>query len=219
MLTKEATRFYAGGLLLALIHMAEHGIMHRDLKPNNIVIGRDGYPKVIDFGLAKVGKDNYFCGTYEYMAPEILLPRCFYGRAVDMWAFGIIIYQLLAGYTPFKHMEVDDSKVLANIRAGKFTFPATNFDEASKSVITSLLVSVPEWRLGMGHRGCEEVMEHPFFDGFDFNQLEKCAMAAPWLPKLARPTDTKYFHPPQKPDLVLDPNYKDSNGWDSDWDT
>jgi serine/threonine protein kinase len=222
-LTKNAARFYSACLTLALIHMADLGILHRDLKPDNMVVDSKGYAKVIDFGLAKITKEtNTMCGTHDYVAPEVLRTqasgRC-YRRGVDLWSLGVIVYELLAGYTPFRGpTEVGNDKVLENVSRGDFAFPATNFDETSKKFVRSLLQKDAKKRLGMGRHGAHELMWHPFFAGFDFEQFMGGTMTPPWVPQLESATDTKYFNPTEK-DFIIDLNHKDESGWDKDWST
>lgn len=99
------TRFYAAQIFLALQYLHSKNIIYRDLKPENVLIDGDGYVKITDFGLSKtnVSTDDgaeSFCGTPEYLAPEVLL-RKGYGKSVDWWSFGSIIYEMLTGTPPF----------------------------------------------------------------------------------------------------------------------
>lgn len=95
-------KFYAAGVLLGLAYLHGKDIAYRDLKPENCLIDKHGYPKVVDFGFAKViqGKTFTLCGTPEYLAPELVLGRG-HNRAVDYWAYGILLYEMEAGYSPF----------------------------------------------------------------------------------------------------------------------
>ncbi|KAG1252174.1 hypothetical protein G6F68_011908 [Rhizopus microsporus] len=105
MFSEDVARFYLAELLLAIEHLHALGIVYRDLKPENCLLDGDGHVLLTDFGLSKVSiegsRTNTICGTTEYMAPEILL-EVNYDRSVDFWTFGILMYEMLTGYTPFR---------------------------------------------------------------------------------------------------------------------
>jgi classical protein kinase C alpha type len=105
-------RFYACEVLLALEYFHKQNIVYRDLKLDNILLTLDGHIKITDYGLCKENMGynattNTFCGTPEFMAPEILLEQR-YGRAVDWWAFGVLIYEMLLGQSPFRGEDEDE---------------------------------------------------------------------------------------------------------------
>jgi serine/threonine protein kinase len=126
-------RFYSAGMILALEHLALKSMGYRDLKPENALVDSDGYLKMIDMGFAKVikGKSYTFCGTPEYMAPEIILGSG-HNRAVDYFAFGVFVYEMIAGQTPFFDPSPDG--VLKKIVKGKYRF-GPKFDDVLKSLI------------------------------------------------------------------------------------
>ena len=102
---EETARFYACCILLALEELHKYDIIYRDLKPENVLVGNNGYAKITDFGLSKEGiSNNYdaksFCGTPEYLPPEVL-NRSGHGKSADWWSFGAIIYEMLTGLPPF----------------------------------------------------------------------------------------------------------------------
>ena len=111
-------------------YLHSRDIAYRDLKPENILIDKDGYPKLCDFGFAKIIKGTKtftLCGTPEYLAPEIVLGRG-YNKSVDYWAFGVLIYEMLVGQSPFADMEGQEQSVICrNIIDGRLVFP-TDFD-------------------------------------------------------------------------------------------
>lgn len=103
-----SAKFYGAGVLLGLVYLHSKDIAYRDMKPENCLVDKDGYPKVVDFGFAKVIKNSKtftLCGTPEYLAPEIVLGRG-HDKSVDYWAFGILLYEMIAGYSPFSDPQV-----------------------------------------------------------------------------------------------------------------
>jgi serine/threonine protein kinase len=187
--TKDV-QFYTGCIvsLLALLHLKS--IAFRDLKPENLLIDGDGYIVVVDFGFAKIvkSKKTYtFCGSVEYLAPEIILRRG-HDSSVDFWSLGIIIYEMIYGVTPF----YSDShrSIFKKILKGDVIFPkagdgntGTNDDRCN--FIHSLLDQTPTTRLGCLLNGVGDIVDHPYFNGFDWNLLSKREMAPPSLPVLS----------------------------------
>ena len=145
----DVALFYASELCLALEYLHNIHIIYRDLKPENILVGRDGHIKLTDFGFSKMIKysDKTFtlCGTPEYMAPEIILNQG-HNKAVDWWAFGVLIYELLTGFPPFYSQNPYDiyNKVLNE----KPKFPEF-LDFKAKDLISKLLCRKEEDRLGV----------------------------------------------------------------------
>lgn len=136
-------------------------IVYRDLKPENILIDRTGYLRLIDFTFAKViTKRTYtLCGTPEYIAPEIIKNEG-HGFAVDWWAVGILLYEMLSGITPF--WDENPRTIFNNILKGKIYFPS-NFPKDAKSLIKHLLVADLSKRYGNLKKGYRDVSEHRFF--------------------------------------------------------
>jgi cGMP-dependent protein kinase len=213
-----AAKFYCAGCAMALGYLGDRDIMYRDLKPENMLVDQGGYPKVIDFGFAKISKVKTYtlCGTPEYMAPEIILGRG-YDRGVDWWAFGVLLYECLAGYSPFcDPMGMNQQVICQNIVAGRLKFPAKGFDQPSKDLCKSLLGMDSSKRPGMGHLGGQEVLQTDYFSKFDFDSYTKRTMKAPWLPPLKSPTDASNFDP-YDVDNTVDKKYKDVGNWDKDF--
>jgi protein kinase A len=191
-------KFYAVGIILALGYLHKKDIAYRDLKPENCLIDKDGYPKLIDFGFAKIltnGAKTYtLCGTPEYLAPELVLGRG-HNRAVDYWAFGILIYEMQAGFSPFSDAQGMDQVVICrNIVNGKLQFPR-NFNTDCKDLVKRLLVREIQNRLGNQRGGVEDVVKHPWFNKIDYGAYFERKLKAPWIPKVKSITDCSHFDP------------------------
>ena len=213
-----AAKFYCAGVAMALGYLSDRDIMYRDLKPENMLVDIKGYPKVIDFGFAKVSKAKTYtlCGTPEYMAPEIILGRG-YDKGVDWWAFGVLLYECLAGYSPFcDPVAMNQQVICQNIVAGRLKFPRSNFDSSSKDFIRSLLSMQSAARPGMGPLGSAQVLEDKYFDKFDFSAYTRRELPAPWLPPVKSATDTSHFDPADV-DNSVDSSYRDKSDWDRDF--
>jgi len=131
--SNDTSRFYAAEIVLALEYLHSKNIVYRDLKPENLLIDKDGHMKITDFGFAKVVEDRTWtlCGTPEYLAPEIIQSKG-HGKAVDWWALGILIYEMLAGYPPF--YDENPFGIYQKILAGKIEFPR-HFDPNAKDLV------------------------------------------------------------------------------------
>ena len=190
----DGARFYVGGVSLVLEFLHARHIAWRDLKPENIVIDAEGYPRVIDFGFAKeiTGRTYTLCGTPEYLSPEQISGRG-HGVGVDWWALGVLLYELLAGYSPFAVIDNDHRKVYKNILRGRYRWPSKiRGDEACKHLISSLLSPVNQ-RTGCLARGAADFKEHAFFSKFDWAALQAKQLPAPHKPELKSDVDLSCF--------------------------
>ncbi|XP_059906333.1 microtubule-associated serine/threonine-protein kinase 3 isoform X3 [Gadus macrocephalus] len=204
----DMARMYFAETVLALEYLHNYGIVHRDLKPDNLLVTSMGHIKLTDFGLSKVGlmnmttnlyeghiekdarefSDKQVCGTPEYIAPEVIL-RQGYGKPVDWWAMGIILYEFLVGCVPFFGDTPEElfGQVISdeiNWPTGEDTPPAD-----SQELITLLLRQNPMERMGTG--GASEVKNHQFFHHLDWNSLLR--QKAEFIPQLESEDDTSYF--------------------------
>ncbi|KAL2650296.1 hypothetical protein R1flu_018424 [Riccia fluitans] len=176
--------FYAGGVLLALEYMHNKGIVYRDLKPENTLIGENGYPILIDMGFAKRihnRKTFSMCGTPDYMAPEII-KRQGHGKAVDFWALGCLIFEMITNTSPFNKGSDPPQVVFQKITEGNVRFP-TYMTPNAQDICRQLLDPNPENRLGCRERGFAEIKEHSFFTSeIDFQLLLRQKEEAPMIP-------------------------------------
>jgi serine/threonine protein kinase len=166
--SEERCRVYGAEVAAALDHVHKHDIIYRDLKPENLVLDGDGHVVLTDFGLAKQnmgdGNKTYtFCGTPEYVAPEILKGTG-HNKAVDWWSLGILLYEMLTGLPPFYNENVNEMYEL--ILHAPLTFP-DHVPSDARALITELLQREPEKRLADG----DKVKAHPFFASIDWNKL------------------------------------------------
>ncbi|KDQ16230.1 hypothetical protein BOTBODRAFT_30951 [Botryobasidium botryosum FD-172 SS1] len=189
--TPDVTRFYLGGIVLALKYLHGYNIIYRDLKPENLLLDHRGYLRIADFGFAKVVDDRTWtlCGTPEYLAPEIIQSSG-HGKAVDWWACGILAYEMLVGYPPF----FDDNPfgIYEKIIRGKIHWPK-ELDSGSKELIRAFLNPDRSKRLGNLRGGALDVQRHPWFRGVDWDALENGQIRAPLIPHVQSPSDTRNF--------------------------
>ena len=203
--SEKRTQFYAAEITLAVQFLHQHGILHRDLKLENVLLGSDGHCKIADFGLSKLGLFRYRktrtqCGTPYCMAPEIFknLP---YDQGVDWWALGIMIYQMIAGYPPFCQDEEEDwDEEIAKINLeqkilnDKVDIPK-NMSMSAASIVLQLLTKNP--RLRLGSSGSDDtIRQYSFFRGIDWLALQEKRVEPPEEVKFAVNTeeDTQGFN-------------------------
>ncbi|XP_073882473.1 microtubule-associated serine/threonine-protein kinase 3 isoform X20 [Macaca fascicularis] len=204
----DMARLYFAETVLALEYLHNYGIVHRDLKPDNLLITSLGHIKLTDFGLSKIGLmsmatnlyeghiekdarefiDKQVCGTPEYIAPEVIF-RQGYGKPVDWWAMGVVLYEFLVGCVPF--FGDTPEELFGQVVSDEIMWPEG--DEAlpadAQDLITRLLRQSPLDRLGTG--GTHEVKQHPFFLALDWAGLLR--HKAEFVPQLEAEDDTSYF--------------------------
>ncbi|GCC27509.1 hypothetical protein chiPu_0005933 [Chiloscyllium punctatum] len=196
MFTEEDVKFYLAELALALDHLHSLGIIYRDLKPENILLDEQGHIKLTDFGLSKESIDHEkkaysFCGTVEYMAPEVVNRRG-HTQSADWWSFGVLMFEMLTGTLPFQGK--DRKETMTMILKAKLGMPQF-LSPDSQSLLRMLFKRNPGNRLGAGPDGVEEIKRHSFFSTIDWNKLCRREIMPPFKPAIGRPEDTFYFDP------------------------
>uniref|UniRef100_A0A8C6UUA9 Ribosomal protein S6 kinase n=1 Tax=Neogobius melanostomus TaxID=47308 RepID=A0A8C6UUA9_9GOBI len=197
MFTEEDVKFYLAELALALDHLHSLGIIYRDLKPENILLDEEGHIKITDFGLSKEAIDHdkraySFCGTIEYMAPEVVNRRG-HTQSADWWSFGVLMFEMLTGSLPFQGK--DRKETMALILKAKLGMPQFLSPEV-QSLLRALFKRNPANRLGAGPDGVEEIKRHRFFASIDWNvKIVQKEMRPPFKPSVGRPEDTFHFDP------------------------
>ena len=225
-LTEEEAKFYISELILAVESIHKLDCIHRDIKPDNILIDKNGHIKLSDFGLAKVSdklyeqnsskdpnynpnkrthKKLYSCvGTAYYVAPEVLIKKG-YSQEIDWWSVGVIFYEMLVGYAPFCAKETQE--VCFKILNHEKYLQVPDDIKLSKEALDLMnkMISDPNKRLGKN--GSEEIKSHPFFKDVDWENI-RTKMKPPFVPEIENDYDTKYFevldeeepfYPPKKP--------------------
>ncbi|OAC99340.1 hypothetical protein MUCCIDRAFT_119278, partial [Mucor lusitanicus CBS 277.49] len=197
-LPPDRCRFYTAEIILGIQELHRLGILYRDLKPENILLTADGHLVLTDFGLSKQFYDGLsleeqrtdtFCGTAEYLAPEILNEQP-YSYEVDYWSMGTILFEMLTGITPFWAENRDD--MYRRIRQDPLQFPEF-IDIETADFIARLLKRDPKRRLGSGPDGPIRVRSDPYFEFIDWNLIYTKRIRPPYIPNLYSETDFSHF--------------------------
>lgn len=189
------SRFYAACILESLSHLHHRSISYRDLKPENILIDSKGYCVLVDLGFAKIVVDKTYtlCGTPEYLAPEIILSKG-HDKGVDYWAFGVLIYEMLVGRSPFYSYGTDQVSLFKRIVQVKYSFPPGGIvNEMAQDLIQRLIVRRQANRFGCLARADQDIRDHSWFNVLDVDELLEKKIAAPWVPKIKDPLDASHF--------------------------
>ncbi|TDZ73105.1 Serine/threonine-protein kinase SCH9 [Colletotrichum trifolii] len=194
---ERRAKFYIAELILAIQHLHNNDIVYRDLKPENILLDANGHIALCDFGLSKANltkndTTNTFCGTTEYLAPEVLLDESGYTKMVDFWSLGVLVFEMCCGWSPF--YAEDTQQMYKNIAFGKVRFPRDTLSQEGRNFVKGLLNRNPKHRLGATD-DAEELKRHPFFGDIDWELLTKKLITPPFKPKLTSATDVSYFDP------------------------
>ncbi|XP_055876528.1 cGMP-dependent protein kinase 1-like isoform X5 [Biomphalaria glabrata] len=209
-------RFCVACVLEAFSYLHAKGIIYRDLKPENLLLDARGYVKLVDFGFAKkigVGKKTWtFCGTPEYVAPEIILNKG-HDHSADYWSLGILMYELLNGTPPFSGSDPMRTYNIILKGVDHIEFPK-KISRSAHVLIKKLCRDNPMERLGYGKNGISDIRKNKWFQGFDWEGLMNLTMTPPIIPKIRHPTDTTNFDSyPRDMDIAAD----ELSGWDADF--
>lgn len=183
-MSESICQFYVAEIVLGLQELHNLHIVYRDLKPDNVLLDETGHARISDFGLAVILKKehNYLvsgsAGTPGYQAPEVVSKKL-YGTAADLWSLGVTIYELVQRQRPFKTVD----EILRDDITVTFRHPVK---DETKDLIRKLLVRDPSKRLGMGPRGFEDIRNHPFFKGVEWEKLGRLEIPPPFQPQLDR---------------------------------
>ena len=187
--TEEKARFYASEIILAINYLHKNNCIYRDLKPENVLIDKTGHIKLIDFGLSKLCegypcKTKTLCGTLEYLAPEVLFEKE-YGIEVDWWSLGVILYEMLSGYLPFKI--IPGEKITKNIYKKRIKM-FKHFSKNAENLIKRLLEYNPKKRITY-----DGIIKHPFFKGTNWDKIERLETNPPFIPEISDDNLFEYF--------------------------
>lgn len=199
-LESYSAMLYTAQVVTVLEYLHSLNIVYRDLKPENLLIQKDGYLKLTDFGISKIVEDRTYtlCGTPEYLAPEVILSKG-HGKAADFWSLGVLVYEMITGIDPF----CDDFPMVTyrRIVKGEVRFPR-RFDPAAKSLVKKLLQVDLSKRLGNLKNGVNDIKAHKWFRGLNWEKLANSELDMPYLPKVTDDCDTsnfsEFFEPPQE---------------------
>uniref|UniRef100_A0A674CRI9 Ribosomal protein S6 kinase n=1 Tax=Salmo trutta TaxID=8032 RepID=A0A674CRI9_SALTR len=198
--SEEEVRIYIGEIILALEHLHKLGIVYRDIKLENILLDSEGHLVLTDFGLSKEFLEEEkertysFCGTIEYMAPEIIRGKSGHGKSVDWWSLGILMFELLTGASPFtlEGERNSQSEVSKRILHCEPPFPSM-IGAVAQDLLRKLLVKDPHKRLGSGPRRAEDIKTHAFFKGLSWSDLAEKKVVSPFKPEIRSELDTGNF--------------------------
>ncbi|XP_029165384.1 cAMP-dependent protein kinase catalytic subunit beta-like isoform X1 [Nylanderia fulva] len=188
---ESLARFYAAQVALALEYLHHCSLVYRDLKPENIMIQNSGYIRVTDFGFCKMidGRTWTLCGTPEYLAPEVILSKG-YGKAVDWWSFGVLVYEMNAGYPPF--YAHDPMKIYEKIVAGKYKF-AHHFGEELRDILKNILQVDLSRRYGNLKDGSMDIKKHRWFQSIDWIEIYHQKVQPSFIPHCSNNGDASNF--------------------------
>jgi len=191
--TPERVKFYCAEIVLGLEYLHNSGVIYRDLKPENILLTDDGHICMTDFGISKQGllaedaRTATFCGTPEYLAPEVLEGKG-YTKAVDWWSFGTLMYEMLTGLPPFYSQDVQ--QMYFKIMHAKLEIPE-QLDDSTKAMVIGLLERDPNKRLA----DASLIKSHPYFKGTEWDKILRKEVKPPFIPPVKGKLDVSMVDP------------------------
>lgn len=192
-LSEERARFYALGVADALAYLHDKQIVYRDLKPENVLIDAQGYPKLIDFGFAKrvIDKTYTLCGTPAYLPPEVVSNQG-HSYGADHWQLGILIFEMLSCESPFFYEGIEQMELFRSI-VDDYCPNLTDVSSSANDLVKHLLEKDPTDRIGTLARGERDILHHSWFSSLSLIHLRKRELEAPWKPNVKDPFDTSNF--------------------------
>ncbi|GFS38011.1 putative protein kinase C delta type homolog [Nephila pilipes] len=187
--------FYGAEIVSALKFLHKRGIVYRDIKLDNVLLDKDGHIRLVDFGMCQCrvyheeSMPSNFCGTPTYIAPEIILGQT-YNQSVDWWSFGVLLFEMLAGRSPFDGTEEDE--LYWSICNEDPHYPQF-LPKDARNILESLLIKSPVKRLGMPSSPSGEIKDHPFFSTINWDKLERKEIPPPFKPTVLSESDTRNF--------------------------
>jgi len=190
--SEKTARFYAACVVLAFESLHSKNIIYRDLKPENLLIHKNGYCKLVDFGFAKKRNNSCtLCGTPEYLSPEVIQNQS-QGFAVDWWALGIFVYEMVVGHAPFQ--DDPNVKMYEKILTYELEFAAEpKLTPRVEHLCSGLLEKNSYQRLGAGTNGTTQILNHPWFHGLNWEEMRKQEIAPPYVPQIADQEDLSHY--------------------------
>uniref|UniRef100_A0A915JWI0 cGMP-dependent protein kinase n=1 Tax=Romanomermis culicivorax TaxID=13658 RepID=A0A915JWI0_ROMCU len=213
----STARFYTACAMEGIEYLHDRGVVYRDLKPENMMLDLAGYAKLVDFGFAKYlgfsRKTWTFCGTPEYVAPEVILNKG-HDFSVDIWSLGVLMYELLTGTPPFTASDPMKTYNLILKGVDALDFPR-KMTKNAMVLIKKLCRETPTERLGYGRGGMKDIRKNKWFEGFNFEGLRNRTLQPPIVPFVRSATDTSNFD--DYPEDRDPPPIDDLSGWDAEF--
>ncbi|CAD6993010.1 unnamed protein product [Ceratitis capitata] len=191
--SEQQARFYAAQIFLALEYLHYLHLLYRDLKPENVMIDKNGYIKLTDFGFVKrvETRTMTLCGTPEYLAPEVIQSKP-YGSCVDWWSYGVFLYEMVNGTSPFAPHNNDIMLMYSKIVDGEYKMIKT-FSPELKNLIENLLQVDLSKRFGSLINGNKDIKDHEWFKPINWFSILNQEMPAPYVPQIVNDEDLSNF--------------------------